>query len=238
MFVGQSYAKIDPETAVGIWCLDSKEAKDSSKNGLDGKIFGSPELVEGEFGKALDFDKGDYVEVTHSPLLEINDEITIVMWAKGSNQDGWHRLLDKRSNAVVGWEIQAWNNDPGFGIRIDTTDKVNQCYKVSNVFDDTWHHVAYILDNGTVWGYKDGVKVINNAYQHGKGFSNQDNLQIGTTNFKGALDDVAIFNVALTDDDINSIMTVGLKEAVEVGNAVSPAGKLTTTTWSRIKYHR
>ena len=46
----------------------------------------------------------------------------------------------------------------------------------------------------------------------------------------GIIDDVAIFNVALTQDDIESILRTGLKSAF----AVSPTGKL-STTWTNIK---
>ena len=48
--------------------------------------------------------------------------------------------------------------------------------------------------------------------------------------FNGTIDDVAIFNVALTQDDIKSIATKGLISAL----AVSPAGNL-AATWAAIK---
>ena len=46
----------------------------------------------------------------------------------------------------------------------------------------------------------------------------------------GMLDEVAIFNVALTENDIKSIMTGGLSTAT----AVSPSGKI-ASTWGNIK---
>ena len=49
----------------------------------------------------------------------------------------------------------------------------------------------------------------------------------------GVIDEVAVFNVALTEDDINDIMSNGLAEALGIA-AVSPTGKL-TTTWGSIK---
>lgn len=48
--------------------------------------------------------------------------------------------------------------------------------------------------------------------------------------FAGIIDEVAIFNVALTEDDIKYIMTEGLGVIL----AVSQSGKL-TTTWADIK---
>jgi len=59
MFVGISNAKIDPQTAVGIWLFDKGSgdvAIDSSGNGNDGEFTGSPKWVTGKFGKALQLD--------------------------------------------------------------------------------------------------------------------------------------------------------------------------------------
>ena len=51
--------------------------------------------------------------------------------------------------------------------------------------------------------------------------------------FDGIIDDVSIFNVALTVDDIQDIMSDGLARATGI-TAVSPSGKL-ATTWAQIK---
>ena len=48
--------------------------------------------------------------------------------------------------------------------------------------------------------------------------------------FDGLIDDAGIFNVALTVDEINDIMSKGLSGIT----AVSPSGKL-ATTWSELK---
>jgi len=58
-------------------------------------------------------------------------------------------------------------------------------------------------------------------------------LTIGTGNvgfYTGSIDEVAIFNVILSEDDFKIIITKGLKAIA----AVFPTGKL-TTTWSNIK---
>jgi len=53
----------------------------------------------------------------------------------------------------------------------------------------------------------------------------------GTYNITGIIDEVAVFNVALTENDIENIMKKGLEA---IGTAVSPKEKL-TTTWASIK---
>ncbi len=51
--------------------------------------------------------------------------------------------------------------------------------------------------------------------------------------YNGLIDEFAIFNVALTEDDIKTIMDKGLARALGIA-AVSPSGKL-TATWGSIK---
>ena len=50
-----SYAKLDPETLVGMWMFDEgtgKTAKDGSANKNDGVLTQNPKWVDGKFGKA------------------------------------------------------------------------------------------------------------------------------------------------------------------------------------------
>jgi len=52
--------------------------------------------------------------------------------------------------------------------------------------------------------------------------------------FSGIMDEIAVFDVALTEDDIKSIMNNGLAKALGMVAAVDSSGKL-TTTWATIK---
>ena len=67
ILAGQSFARIDKQSIMGIWLFEDKGdvAKDSSTNGNDGKING-PKSVKGKFGMAFEFDgQDDWVEVLH-----------------------------------------------------------------------------------------------------------------------------------------------------------------------------
>jgi hypothetical protein len=240
MFVGICDAKIDPKSIAGVWLFDEGKgdvAKDSSENDNDGTLMNNPKWGEGKFKKALEFDgTAAHVEVAHSPSLEINDAITIVVWAKGSPQPSYPRIMGKRT--AVGLEIQVHPNEATVAIRIDTTATTNWLQRLQ-ILDGNWHHIAYVLDEGNAKGYKDGVKEMEGNYPHGKGFASQDKLLIGAALpgnlfFKGILDEFAIFNQALDVDDIADIMNEGLAEAIGIGTAVSPSGQL-TTTWAEIK---
>ena len=70
----QSHAKISPETVLGIWRLDenkSEVARDSSKNGRDGKITGSLKDEKAKFNKGFDSEGelNNYASVPHDKFL-------------------------------------------------------------------------------------------------------------------------------------------------------------------------
>lgn len=68
IFAGQSFAKIDPKTCVGMWHFDEGSgttAKDSSGNKNDGTLKNSPKWVDGKFGKALQFDGSSSYVIVH-----------------------------------------------------------------------------------------------------------------------------------------------------------------------------
>jgi hypothetical protein len=55
--------------------------------------------------------------------------------------------------------------------------------------------------------------------------------------FSGSIDELAIFNVALSLDDIKTLMAEGLESIGLLGQAVEPAGKL-SVTWGELKNGR
>jgi len=100
-----------------------------------------------------------------------------------------------------------------------------------------WVHIAGTYDGASQILYFDGeiVGENNEAFS----FRGDNNLSViigkgvdrDNYAFNGSIDEVAVFNVALTADDINDIMTNGLSS---ITAAVSTSGKL-ATTWSEIK---
>ncbi len=103
---------------------------------------------------------------------------------------------------------------------------------------EAWSFVALTHDGEILALYVDGETVAD--LKIGKpGFTqNNDGGSIWLAgwkggpgwDFKGVLDEVAIFNAPLSEDDLSTVMTEGLEGAL----AVSPVRKL-TTTWADIK---
>ena len=84
---------------VGYWAFDEglgSIAHDSSGNGLDGTLNGDPQWVAGQIGGALEFNGNDFVEIPHSPLLSITDQITVAAWTyMSANASGEMAIVSK-----------------------------------------------------------------------------------------------------------------------------------------------
>ncbi len=233
MFAGQSSAGIDPETCVGMWLFD-KNTNDSSGNGNDGTLIGDQKWVDGNSGKALDFDGvGDWVDCGNEPEFNITDTITISAWVYQREQgSSWNGIVSKTDSNTNGWEIrtmQAGSNN--IQCRILNGSDGGPSTTLTN---KVWSHVVGTYDGSIIRLYVNGVQK-STAPQNGIA-TNSRSLSIGKLAyanlfFNGTIDEVAVFNVALTENDITSIMTKGLEA---IGAAVSPSGKL-ATTWAEIK---
>ncbi len=238
MSTGQSDAKIDWETAVGIWTFDDGKgdiAEDSSGKGNDAKIIGA-KWTEGKFGKALEFDGvDDYVDCGSDESLNPTDAITVVAWIKStpaSYNAPWS-VVSKYNAYILGPPDS--NTKRMCFIIHNGGWQYDSCYTPGDV--TAWHHYAGTYDKKSTEKnlYADG-KLSETTKPGGAitadtgplHIAHREGVALNQDHFKGLIDDVAIFNVVLSKDDINQIMTKGFT------TAVSPKEKL-TTTWSSIK---
>lgn len=241
-FTPFSEAKIDPKTAVGIWLFDEGKgdrALDSSGKGNDGKLMKGPTWVDGKFGKALSFDgAATYVQIPDAPSFKTPTGLTVEAWIKPARLTNIKGFVNKHlagQNTGGSWTLRD-NPDGGPGVAFypygGTTTKRNELYlngvKTTNPAPGTlevgkWIHLAGVWEGS---GDFDG-----NTNPVGIGY--MENPANPAWIFDGLIDDVAIFNVALSEEDIQATMNKGLGKALGV-TAVSPSGKL-GTTWAHIK---
>jgi hypothetical protein len=228
---------------VAIWLFDEGKGdtvKDSSGNGNNGKITGTSLWVDGKFGKALYFDGGakgvDYVTVPDSDSLDLEDAITMMAWVKLDQISGWKLLLKKEAvyeptlneGKVVVYianPSEAWK-DPAKGA---TSIKQGEWCHIAGTFDGA---VIRAFVNGKVDGeapYKGTIGVTDRVIMMGTNVVNNEPMRNCQPLF-GAMDDVAIFDNALSESEITSLMTKGLASIM----AVEPSSKL-SVTWGAIK---
>ena len=247
MLTGQSDAKIDLSTIVGLWLFDEgagNVASDSSAKGNHGTLTNGPKWVQGTFGMALEFDgQDDYVVSSSNVGISGNAERTVVLWIKPTSSDGFQPVV---SLGVAGGQKAYWveyNGNEGGPNTIRVGGYDGDVFTKATLPLGQWHHVAVVYP-GKISGtelYYNGVSQEIKPYAGNPGdtLDTTDSTvtigdapihrNINRTPFVGAIDEVAIFKVALTEADIQSIM-----EGFGSITAVSPAGKL-AKAWGAIK---
>ncbi|MBI1926300.1 LamG domain-containing protein [Candidatus Poribacteria bacterium] len=243
IFPPQSFAKVDPKNIVGLWLFDEgagKVAKDSSGKGNDGDLVGNPKWVAGKFGKALEFNgTSDSMEANSDGLPLAADDRTIAFWVKSPNTAvgnkylaGWGNATAQQMSAL----IMGWVNAPskkfafwGWGNDLEAPTELK---------NDTWYHIVWTLKGKTSSRlYLDGK--VDREAPIAPGLSTPPKTKFRVANFTavmtafaGTFDEVIVFNVALEQEDVNSLMK-GMRAILDV----SSSGKL-TTTWGRIKNYK
>jgi hypothetical protein len=234
-------AKIDPETAVGVWLFDEgvgNTTQDSSGMGHEGKITGA-KWKDGKFGKALEFNGGQWVQTPSTPELQIGDQLTMMAWFFATKIDDWRQLIAKSDEYLLRID------PPQEGNRMSSFVKPNGSWepRASSRVPETkeWIHFAATYDskakNEQLKVYVNGVQA-GVSTRPGKVALTPNPVEIGRWGggsfFVGIIDEVAIFrDVVLTEEDLQAIMDNGLTKALG-GLSVSPKEKL-PTAWGRMK---
>lgn len=242
MLIGQSEAKIDKANVKGIWLLDDggNVAKDSSGNGKNGTVKGNLKWVAGKFGKAIEVTPGAGVQIDDPESFNFTT-LTQVLWFKTPAGGDYPNLLGRQFANAHGWTIHLDPARATFRIRIDTDGGINQVKTVAGqVGKDEWHHGAIVQDdkNKKLVFYFDGVKGESSYagnYKNSGGFMVIALACVGAINLAaGSIDEVAIFDSMLAEEDVKSIMEKGLEATIPGLKAVDPKDKL-AVTWGSVK---
>jgi len=228
---------------VGYWNFDEGSgdvAVDSSGNGNDGTINGTPNWVAGQIGSALDFDgSSNFVEIPHSESLSMTEQITIAAWTNmRANSSGEMLIVSKGGwQPDMPYELSEDNGAVIFWQFYDTEGRDN-CSPESPPADE-WHHIAATYDGTVFKCYIDGE--LGEEWEY-TGTIPQNELSVtigrrstGGNFFDGMIDEVMIFDHALSDDEIPKIM-LGLGDFVQASRPDPADGALYADTWVTLSW--
>lgn len=234
--------------------VKGKQIRDESGNGLDAEVIENTQFVEGKYGKAIRITREteDCVNIPNSHKLEIDDEITMMAWVYHENWKGqssqWFDKGVRTQDLHTAYGMAVYDekdlggavrleDGSGIGIVLGTGEpKHQQMILVNNTMKDRkWHHIVGTVGDSGVKIYLDGESIAQtvNENVNFKG-TNKEDLRIGCVKNKpqfafegGAIDEVAIWNRVLSEDEVRKAMRGPLL-------SVSPKDKI-ATTWGTIK---
>ncbi|MCX7004747.1 MAG: LamG domain-containing protein, partial [bacterium] len=194
-------------------------AKDATGNGNNGTVYGAT-LGTNRFNQgdaSYNFDgNGDYMEVPHSSLFNINtNDFSLSLWLKYEQQPApfyYSAICIKSSNAEYPYE--------GFTLFVDFPD--NSCtFRIdgrepllchtNDLHNNTWRYLVCVKQSNQLKIYIDGLfdssRTIN--------YANVDNLapiifganhiNHNSQNYTGAMDDIRLYNRALSLAEIHNL---------------------------------
>lgn len=237
---------------IAAWLFDDgafDKAIDASENGSDGVLVGGPEWVEGKFGKALKVDENKYVDFPPPTpeILLLKRDVSWMAWVKPEKfRNAWNVVFSMQRGSSNG-EVYALSlggsgNMGHLIIFVNTVLGNFSAIDAAVLETDKWVHAAGTYDGKKAILYKNGEPVAETAvtgdlnHEDRKGRfvinGNYNSLNGGLAEWIiGIIDEVLIFDTALSATELKNYMQKGLNVA---GAAIEPKGKL-AQTWGDIK---
>jgi len=236
-----SYWRLDETTGTSIADSVGTNTGTSANNA-------STMTTGGKVGNALDFNgSSDYINIDGVETWDNYNESTISMWIKSNDKT--------QTNKYMYMEGSSTNNNSFFGIAIvnnhlysfarNAAAETIFTEEASTELNETWHHVVVVRTQTNYILYLDGVLEDSDTFTWET--IDSDKTTLGCTGrlsgyanlFNGAIDEVCIFNRALSANEVASLYAgyviespqtddTGLKSAVSTSQQSS-----TDTTTSR-----
>ena len=241
--IPSTYAQLPLDGVVSYWSFDEGTIAGGNVEDVlgdnDGELDGNPKVVAGKVGDALEFNGENFVHIPGTASLEFagEKEMSVVAWVNPDSDspvkgvvagccgtivaqrdiNGWALRFDGRN---AGQEMEfivqpGWQGDGGFG--------------AAAFAKGDWHHLVGVVAGKEMFLYVDGELEKDQTYNGpmATGGSETEIGHAGDGGFVGIIDEVLIYNKALSADEVEQIFEAE-------GLPVQPQGKL-ATRWGQIK---
>jgi hypothetical protein len=184
---------------------------DASGNANTATIAGAAWNVSGRFGRALSFDGvSDLVTIPDASSLDLTTGMTLEAWLNPSALSGWRSALLKEASGGLSYSLYAHDDAPRPAATVNTGGIDQSTAGTVALALNTWTHLAATYDGATLRLFVNGVQVSSRAVT-GSLITSTGAVRIGGNTiwgeyFSGLIDEVRIYNRALTATEIQSDM--------------------------------
>jgi hypothetical protein len=189
-----------------------KDQQGGNDGTLEGDVDWVSDTPEGS-GSALSFDgDADYVKVPHSESLRITGELTLTAWAKETVVHSYAKIISRRSNNYF-YFLGVDSGHPYGGVGDGSAYSVTGKSLLMSL--NQWNHLAFVYNDADdkMFIHFDGTEKNTNVSFNVPQKKKKDKVKISigadsggkSDFFNGVIDDVRIFNKALTASEIRDI---------------------------------
>ena len=234
-----------PAGLVAAYAFDENSGTaigDSSGKGNNGTTASTTWAV-GKFGSALSFNgSSSWVTIPDSPSLDLARSLTLEAWVKPTTVSGWRSVAMKERTGGILYSLYAGESGNRPLGQVDNGAEQNATGTTS-LPTNTWSHLAVAWDGATLRLYVGGALVASKAVAGSLAASTAP-FRIGGNGiwgeyFSGAIDEVRVYDHALTPSEIQTDMSRPIGQAPDtVAPSVpgtptaSVAGSSVTLAWA------
>jgi len=194
---------------VGYWPFNGN-ANDESGNNNNGTVNGAT-LTTDRFGNnnAYNFDGNSFIQIDNWNSIIGNTPFTVSFWTNpNQNNNGWALAFGSSLNGQ-GFCVGNWHwGSENFGAQIWKYDYISNTLTTTNF--NTWSNIIIVYNNNTINAYKNGILVATQVVNYVATSLSQGVLNFGkqisfNEFYSGSLDEIAIYNRALTQQEITNM---------------------------------
>ncbi len=210
-------------------------AQDSSGNNLHGTPHGGPGYAPGVIGQAINLDGiNDYVDCGNNSKFNITSGITVAMWVNLATLPGdWRTVVSKGDTS---WRVSNYGVEKRCHFSIEGPPDYTSVQSGAFLVEGEWYHVCATFDGSALRMYVDGQLERQTLFSGSMGSNSYpvligDNAQMQGRFWHGLIDDLRIYNHALSASEITALVTVSQRVVVPdvVGMSQSAASSSITS---------
>ena len=188
---------------------------DTSGNSNTGTISGAAWTTSGRYGSALSFNgSSNRVNINDANSLDLTTGMTLEAWVYPTVLSGWRTIILKEISGGLAYALYAYDNAPRPAAYINTGGNDLSVAGTSSIPLNAWAHLATTYDGATLRLFVNGSQVGSKAISGAIRVSTSP-LRIGGNAiwgeyFSGRIDEVRIYNRALSQAEIQSDMNAAV----------------------------
>ncbi len=214
---------------VSRWSLDTT-LEDQGTLANDGILTGPANWQTGKIGQAMGFDGSNYVSIGNESDYDFTGPMTISAWFIADFSTPNQTIISK------GTSFHIYRNFESNTLTFLCDDMSRPAVGTVSINDNNWHHVAGVYGGSTISIYIDGQLDFSRS-ANGAILTNDYELRIGSNaelenvNWQGAIDEVRVYDRALSAAEVAEIGEGFVAQAITPINNSTVGATNVTLNW-------